>query len=109
MDILNLIKGAPELLESIQAAGISEDKINPLGDAITSQLGGSDGFDLGDLLGALDAESFLSKVDPQAVADMVGIQPELVTKALDLISPFVADFSPEGLGKLGSLAGKLFN
>ncbi len=109
MDVLSLLKGAPELIESLKSSGVPADKINPLGEALTSQLDGGDGFDLGDLLGALDLPSFLERIDVNSVADTIGLSPEIVSKAIDLIGPAVADFKPESLGGLAGLAGKLFD
>ena len=106
MDVMDLLKGAPGLLDSIQQAGVPEEKISDFGSALGQQLGGGGGFDLTDLLGGLDLDSFLSKVDVSSLADQVGISPEVVQQVLQIIGPKVAEFSPGGLG---SLAGKLFD
>lgn len=108
MDIQDLLKAAPGLLESIQKAGVPSNKIGDLSDAIGSQLGGDDGLDLSDLLGGLDLPSFLSKIDVDAVASQIGLSPSIVKQAIALIGPKVAEFVPGGLGGLGALAGKLF-
>jgi uncharacterized protein YegP (UPF0339 family) len=39
--------------DAVQGAGVPEDKLPALSDAIGSQLGGADGLDFGDLLGGL--------------------------------------------------------
>jgi len=106
MDIMDLLKNAPGLLDSIQQAGVPEDKVSGLGNAIGQQLGGSDGFDFTDLLGGLDLDSFTSKVDVSALAEQVGISPEIAQQALALVGPKIAEFTPGGLG---ALAGKLFD
>lgn len=106
MDVMDLLKNAPGLLDSIQQAGVPEDKISGLGDAIGAQLGGGDGFDFTDLLGGLDLDSFLSKVDVGALAEQVGVSPETAQQVLGLIGPHIAEFAPGGLG---ALAGKLFD
>ena len=107
MDVMDLLKNAPGLLDALKSAGVPEDKTGDLAGAIGQQLGGSDGLDLGDLLGGLDLDNFVSKIDVSAVANQVGLSPSIVQKAVDLIGPHVADFMPSA-GALGSLAGKLF-
>ena len=106
MDVMDLLGDAPGLLDSIKEAGVPDDKLSALGSAIGQQLGGDDGFDFTDLLGGLDLDSFLSKVDASSVAKQVGISPEIAQQVLSLIGPKVADFAPGGLA---SLAGKLFD
>ncbi len=106
MDIMDLLKNAPGLLDSIQNAGVPEDKISEFGSALGQQLGGGDGFDFTDLLGGLDLDSFASKVDAGALAEQLGISPEVVQQVLSVVGPKIAEFSPGGLS---SLAGKLFN
>jgi hypothetical protein len=107
MDVMDLLKNAPGLLDALKSAGVPEDKTGDLAGAIGQQLGGSDGLDLGDLLGGLDLDNFLSKVDVSAIADQIGLSPAVVQKAVELIGPYVADFIPSA-GGLGTLAGKLF-
>ncbi len=106
MDVMDLLKNAPGLLDSIQQAGLPEEKIPELGSVLGQQLGGEDGFDLTDLLGGLDLDGFLSKVDAGSLANQIGISPEIVQQVLQIIGPKVAEFSPGGLG---ALAGKLFD
>ena len=106
MDVMDLLKGAPGLLDSIQQAGVPGEKIPDLGAALGQQLGGGDGLDLTDLLGGLDLDSFLSKVDVSSLAEQVGVSPEVVQQVLQVIGPKIAEFSP---GILGDLAGKLFD
>ncbi|MEQ8858981.1 MAG: hypothetical protein RIC56_10055 [Pseudomonadales bacterium] len=108
MDIMDLLKGDGDLLESIKGLGVPEDKIPDLGQAIGQQLGGGDGFDLTDLLGGLDLQSFLAKVDVGAIASQLNLSPDVIQQVVALIGPKVQDFVPGGLGSLGSLAGKLF-
>ena len=105
MNIMDLLKNAPGLLESIQQAGVPGDTVSEFADALGQQLGGGSGFDFTDLLGGLDLDGFLSKVDVGALAEQVGLSPEIVQQALQVIGPKVAEFSPKGLG---GLAGKLF-
>lgn len=107
MNVLSLLGG--ELLDAVKDVGVPENKIEALGDAIGNQLGGGDGLDLGDLLGGLDLESFLNKVDADAIAEQLGLSPTIVSAAINLIGPKVAEFAPGGLGALGSIAGKLFD
>lgn len=107
MDIMDLLKNAPGLRDSIESAGVPAEKTGELASAIGQQLGGADGLDLGDLLGGLDLDSFLSKIDVSAVADQVGLSSGIVQKAVELIGPHVADFLPSA-GALGALAGKFF-
>jgi len=107
MDVSDLLKNAPGLLDSIKEAGVPQDKVSGLGEAIGQQLGGDDGFDLTDLLGGLNLDDFLSKVDPAAIAQQVGLPPVIAEKAIALIGPAVAEFVPGGLGALSSLK-KLF-
>ena len=107
MDIMDLMKNAPGLLESLAGAGVPKEKTADLAGAIGQQLGGSDGLDLGDLLGGLNLENFLSQIDVAAVANQIGLSPAIVQKAVELIGPHVAEFLPSA-GALGALAGKLF-
>lgn len=109
MNIMDLMKNAPGLLDSIQEAGVPADKIGSLGSALEGQLGGSDGFDFTDLLGGLDLDGFLSKIDISSLADQVGISPQVAETVINLIGPKVADFMPSGLGSVGSALGKLFD
>ena len=104
MDVMDLLKGAPGLLDSIQQAGVPEDKIPELGSALGQQLGGEDGLDFTDLLGGLDLDGFLSKIDAAGLAEQLGISPAIVEQVLQIIGPKIAEFSPGGLG---ALAGKL--
>ena len=56
MDVVDLLKNAPGLLEALQQTGVPQDKLSSLGGAIGDQLGGSDGFDLsvdGDMVDTL--------------------------------------------------------
>ena len=106
MDVGELLKNAPGLLEALQQTGVPADKLSSLGGALGDQLGGSDGFDFTDLLGGLDLDNFMSKVDAGSLAEQIGITPEVATQAIALIGPIIADFSP---GNLGSLVGKLFD
>lgn len=105
MDVMDLLKNAPGLLASIQEAGVPQEKISDLGAALGEQLGGTDGFDFTDLIAGLDLDGFLSRVDAGSLAERLGISPEIVQQALQVIGPKIAEFSPGGLG---SLAGKLF-
>ena len=107
IDVLSLLGDG--LLDSIKVVGVPEDKVGALSDAIGNQLAGADGLDLGDLLGGLDLDGFLEKIDADAIAGQIGLSPAVVSAAINLIGPKVADFAPEGLGALGSLAGKLFD
>lgn len=109
MDILDLVKNAPGLLDAVQGAGVPEDKLPALSDAIISQLGGADGLDFGDLLGGLDLDSFMSRIDVVALASQVGISPDVAESVTKLIGPKVAEFVPGGLGGLGGTLGKLFD
>jgi hypothetical protein len=106
MDVVDLLKNAPGLLEALQQTGVPQDKLSSLGGAIGDQLGGSDGFDLTDLLGGLDLDNFTSKINADSLAEQVGISPEIANQAIALIGPIIADFSP---GNLGSIVGKLFD
>ena len=106
MDMMDLLKGAPGLLDSIREAGVSDEQLPSLGSALGSQLGGSDGFDFTDLLGGLDLDNFLSKIDVAGLADQVGIAPEIAEKVVGLIGPKVEEFVP---GSLGGVLGKLFD
>ena len=107
VDVLSLLGDG--LLDSIKEVGVPEDKLGALSDAIGNQLGGSDGLDLGDLLGGLDIDTFLEKIDADVIAEQLGLSPTIVSAAIDLIGPKVAEFAPGGLGALGSIAGKLFD
>lgn len=109
MDIGSLLKGSPELLESVLGAGLPESKVGGLSDAIGNQLGGGDGLDLGDLLGALDKDSFLSKIDIGAVAEQIGVSPDIVNSVVQTLAPKIEEFVPGGLGAVGSALGKLFD
>ena len=62
--------------------------------------------DLGDLIGGLDLDAFFDKIDVDAVVQQIGISPSIVSAAVELIGPKVAEYAP---GALGSIAGKLFN
>ena len=104
VDVLSFL--GDDVLEAIKGAGVPGDKVGELSDALGSQLGGSDGLDLGDLLGGLDLESFLEKIDVEAIATQIGVSPSIVAAAVDRIGPKVAEFAP---GALGSLASKLFD
>ena len=97
------------MLDSVKEVGVPEDKLGALSDAIGNQLGGSDGLDLGELLGGLDLDSFLEKVDANAIAEQLGLSPTVVSAAINLIGPKIAEFAPSSLGALGSIAGKLFD
>lgn len=107
VDVLSLLGG--DLLDSIKEVGVPEDKVGALSDAIGDQLGGADGLDLGDLLGGLDLDAFLAKIDADMIADQLGLSPAVVSAAIGMIGPKVAEFAPDGLGALGSIAGKLFD
>jgi hypothetical protein len=107
MDVMDLLKNAPGLLESLTDAGVPKEKTSDLAGAIGQQLGGSDGLDLGDLLGGLNLEKFLSQVDVASVANQIGLSPAIVQKAVELIGPHVSEFLPSA-GGLGALAGKFF-
>ena len=110
MDVLDLLKGAPGLLDEIRQAGVPDDTIADLGAALGQQLGGGDGFDFTDLLAGLDLESFLARVDAAALAEQVGISPAIAESVVSLIGPKIAEFAPGDLGSaIGSLAGKLFD
>lgn len=104
MNVTDLLKDTPGLLDSIKNVGVPQDKIGPLGEAIGQQLGG--GLDLGDLLGGLDVSSFMSKMNVQDLAQQVGLSSDVIEKALALIGPKVEEFVPGGLGGLKDLAGK---
>ena len=105
MDVMDLLKNAPGLLESVQQAGLPDDKVADLGAALGQQLGGGDGFDFTDLLGGLNLEGFLSQIDVASLAEQIGIAPEIAQRVLQVIGPQVAEFSPGGLS---GLASKLF-
>lgn len=105
---MDLLKGDSGLLDAIKSAGVPEAKIPDLGEALGAQLGGGDGFDLTDLLGGLDLDGFLSKVDVGALASQLNLSPDVISKVVEMIGPKVQEFVPGGLGSIGSLAGKLF-
>ena len=91
MDIGELISNAPDLAGGLQELGLDQSKVGELGQAITGQLAGEDGLDIGDLLSGFDAQSFLSRIDVSAVAEKVGISPEIAQTAIDLIAPKIAE------------------
>ena len=103
MNVTDLLKDSPGLIDKIKDIGVPQDKIGSLGSAIGEQLGG--GLDLGDLLGGLDVNSFMSKMNVQDLAQQVGISPDVVQNALALIGPKIEQFVPGGLA---GLAGKFF-
>lgn len=105
MDIMDLLDSDGGLMSSIRDLGVPESRIPELGQAIGAQLGGSDGFDLSDLLGGLDLQGFLAKVDVGTIASQLDLSPDVVQQVVALIGPKVQDFVP---GSLGSLVGKLF-
>jgi len=100
MNVSDLLSNSPDLLNSIKEVGVPTDKVGGLTDAIGKQLGG--GLDLGDLLGGLDANSFMGKLDIPALSQQVGISPDIVQKAVEMIGPKVEEFVPGGLGGLAS-------
>jgi hypothetical protein len=110
MDIMDLVKNASGLKEQLSGLGLDESKIEGMANGVKEQLGGSDGFDLGDLLTSLDADSFLGKMDIGALAEQAGISPDVVENALSAIAPKVAEFTggSGALGGIGSIAKKLF-
>jgi hypothetical protein len=107
VDVLSLLGDG--LIDSIKEVGVPEDKVGALSNALGDQLGGDDGLDLGDLLGGLDLDSFLENIDTNAIAEQVGISPAIISAAVNLIGPKVAEFVPGGVGGLGAMAGKLFD
>ena len=105
MDLGSLLSSSPELMDGLRGLGLEESQIGQLANTVGEQLGGGGGLDLAGLLGGLDLESFLSKIDVAAVAQAVGISPELAQSALDLIGPAVANFDGQSAGDLlGGLA-----
>jgi hypothetical protein len=109
VNVLDLMNGVPGLLDELRETGLPDDKLPDLGSAIGRQLGGDDGLDFTDLLGGLDLDGFLAKVDVASLAEQVGITPALAQQVIATIGPKVAEFTPGGLGGLGALAGKLFD
>ena len=109
MDISSLLKGSPDLLKSVLQTGLPEAKVEGLAEAVGSQLSGGDGFDLGDLLGALDKDSFLAKIDASAIAEQIGVSPAIVGSVIQMLAPKIEEFIPSGLGGIGSTLGKLFD
>ena len=109
MDIGSLLKGSPDLLQSILQTGLPEDKVGGLSDAVGNQLSGGDGLDLGDLLGALDKDSFLAKIDVNSIAEQIGVSPAIVDSVMQILAPKIEAFLPDGLGSVGSALGKLFD
>lgn len=110
MNILDLLKGAPDLLGQLQELGLDEGQIGNLASQVGQQLGGDDGFDFSDLLGALDADSFLGKLDADNLAGQLGLDAGTAKSALDALAPKIAEFTPgEGAGgMLGGLVKGLF-
>ena len=106
MDISQLLKNAPELIEQLQGAGFEENKIDDFASQVGQQVAGDDGFDLTDILTSLDADAFLSKVDANVVAEKLGLAPELVNKGLQIVAPMIEQFAGDKLGALGSLASR---
>lgn len=105
MDLGSLLSSSPELMDGLRGLGLEESQIGPLANAVGDQLGGGGGIDLAALLSGLDLEGFLAKIDIGAVADVVGVSPELVQSAIDLIGPAVASFDGQNVGDLlGGLA-----
>lgn len=104
MDVESLLSSSPELRNGLQALGLDQEQIHHLASSIGDQLGGG-GLDLAALLGGLDAEGFLAKIDVAALAEAVGISPELAQSAMDQIAPAVASFDGQSAGDLlGGLA-----
>jgi hypothetical protein len=102
---MDLLKNAPGLMDAVKEAGMPEDKVSDLGSLLGAQLGGGDGLDLTDLLGGLDLDGFLSRVDIGNLAEQLGVSPEIVQQAVNVLGPVISDFQPsEGLG---GLVGKL--
>ena len=110
MDIMDLLKNVPGLKDQLSGLGLDDNNISDMASGVKKQLAGDDGFDLTDLLTALDADSFLGKMDVGALAQQVGVSPEMVQGALALIAPKIAEFTGGGsaLGGLGGFAKKLF-
>ena len=108
MDIMDLLKGSPELLDGLKGLGLDDNNIGDLASGVGDQLGGGDGFDFTDLLTGLTGDSFLENVDITALAQQVGISPETVQSAMALVAPVIADFTGGAGGGLGGLVKGLF-
>lgn len=109
MDILKILSAAPDALEGLKGLGLDDGNISQLADEVGNQVGGGDGIDLGDILTSLNSSDFLSQLDVGDIASKVGIAPDTVSQALNLIAPLVENFAGDNLGALGKLAGKFFN
>jgi len=109
MDIMDLLKGSPELLGGLKNLGLDDSKIGDLANGVGDQLGGSSGFDFTDLLTGLDADSFLGKLDVASLAEQAGIDASTVQSALGMLAPVIAQFTGAGEGGLlGGLVKGLF-
>ena len=109
MDVTSLLKDSPDLISALTEGGLPTDKVDDLGASIGNQLAGGGLGDLTELLGGLDLDSFLGKIDIGALAQDVGISPEIAQMAVSLIGPKVAEFVPGGMDTVTSLASKLFD
>ena len=107
MDIMDLLKGSPELLDGLKGLGLDDNNIGDLANGVGDQLGGGDGFDFTDLLTGLTGDGFLENVDIGALAAQVGISPEVVQQAVAMVAPQIAEFTGGG-GGLGGLVKGLF-
>ncbi len=109
MNIGNLIENAPELVGKLNNIGLTDLNISDLASEIGNQIGGGDGLDLTDILGALQSENFMSKLDIPGLAEKVLISPELAQQAVSLIAPVVESFGGGSKGMLGKVVGSLFS
>ncbi|NKC01752.1 MAG: hypothetical protein GKR90_25085 [Pseudomonadales bacterium] len=108
MNVSDLLTNAPEVLDGLKGLGFDDDAVQNFGSEIGQQLGGEDGFDFTDLLSGLSGQDFASQINIPDLASKVGLAPESISKALELIAPVIEQFGGEKLGALGKLAGRFF-
>ncbi len=104
-----MIENAPELMQGLQGLGLGEGEISGMAREIGGQLSSGDGLDFTSLLSGLNAETFLAQIDVAALAAKIGVAPETVQAAVELLAPAIANFGSQGAaGILSGVAKGLF-
>ena len=82
-----------QLLDAMKALGLSDPIIHALAREVENQLNDApDGRNITEILDALDAPTFVRRVDVSQVAQHVGIPRDIARDAVAMLAPEVAEF-----------------
>ncbi len=92
MNFVTLLQQHPLLRADLKSLGLSHNHMHNAAVEISSQLGGSEQFNLCYVMSALNRKEFVRVIDASLLARQLGITPSLAQAAVMMFAPWVDEF-----------------